>query len=360
MKIGRVRDCPSADALAALEEHSNYPFRLLMKEFGASLVFSERVDAAWVARRDRRGLRRLYTLPGECPAPGNSAAADAGRAGGGRAVVEELGFDLVDLNFECPVRRLLARGEGGALLAEPAEIARLVAAVVRAVSLPVTLKIRSGPDAEHATAIEVARRAEQAGAAAVSIHARSVAQGYVGGPDWEVVAGVKRAVRIPVIGSGGIHTAAEAIDALRAQRGRRGGHRPRLPGQSLDLSPGPGAAGRRPGKPRPHIGRARAVRCCGWSRGSFIFTAVRWPCGGCRGPAAILPASCPVPRPLPTPCGRCKTCRGFALGPRAFPLIPDYSRPLESRRGLRDRNPTRKRGQLVGPPSLTLRVTIGA
>ncbi len=78
MKIGRVAIAHPL-TLSALEEHSNYPFRLLMKEFGASLVVSERVDAAWVARRDRRGLRRLYTLPGEAPAPGNSAAASRPR-----------------------------------------------------------------------------------------------------------------------------------------------------------------------------------------------------------------------------------------------------------------------------------------
>ena len=87
--------------------------------------------------------------------------------------------------------------------------------MVRAVSIPVTLKIRSGPDAEHPTAVEVAARAEQAGAAAVSVHARSVAQGYVGGPDWDVVSAVKQAVRIPVIGSGGIRTAADAVNFWR-------------------------------------------------------------------------------------------------------------------------------------------------
>jgi tRNA-dihydrouridine synthase B len=108
----------------------------------------------------------------------------------------------------------LDRGEGGALLAEPATIGRLVAAVVRAVSIPVTLKVRSGPDADHPTAVEVARRAEQAGAAAVSVHGRSAAQGYVGGPDWRVIAEVKNAVQIPVIGSGGIRTAADAVRFL--------------------------------------------------------------------------------------------------------------------------------------------------
>jgi tRNA-dihydrouridine synthase B len=127
-------------------------------------------------------------------------------------VVEELGFDLVDLNFECPVRRLLKRGEGGALMADPPAIGRIVAAVTRAVSIPVTVKLRSGPDAERETASEVACRAETAGAAAVEVHARSVAQAYVGGPHWSVVARVKRAVRIPVLGSGGIR---EADDARR-------------------------------------------------------------------------------------------------------------------------------------------------
>jgi tRNA-dihydrouridine synthase B len=91
----------------------------------------------------------------------------------------------------------------------------LVAAVVNAVSIPVTLKIRSGPDAEHETAMEIARRAEEAGAAAVDVHARSVAQAYVGGPDWSVVARVKQAVDIPVLGSGGIREPADALRFLR-------------------------------------------------------------------------------------------------------------------------------------------------
>ena len=118
MKIGRVAIAHPL-TLSALEEHSNYPFRLLMKEFGASLVVSERVDAAWVARRDRRGLRRLYTLPGEAPRAGQLSGCQPAALAAAAAVVEELGFDLVDLNFECPVRRLLARGEGGACWPSP-------------------------------------------------------------------------------------------------------------------------------------------------------------------------------------------------------------------------------------------------
>jgi tRNA-dihydrouridine synthase B len=214
MKIG-PRRLAHPITLAPMEEHTNYPFRLLMKRFGASLVCTERVDAADVARRDRRALRLLHTTPQESPRVGQVSGADPAVMAEAARVVEEAGFDAVDLNFECPIRRLLNRGEGGALLTEPAAVGRIVGAVVKAVSVPVTLKIRSGPDGANETAPEVARRAEAAGAAAVDVHARSVAQAYVGGPDWSVVARVKRAVGVPVLGSGGIRQPADALRFLQ-------------------------------------------------------------------------------------------------------------------------------------------------
>jgi nifR3 family TIM-barrel protein len=206
---------PHPIALAPMEEHTNLPFRLLMKRHGAGLVCTERIDAADVARRDRRAMRMLLTAPEERPVAGQiSGAAPAVMAEAAR-VVAECGFDYVDLNFECPIRRLLNRGEGGALLADPPAVGAIVAAVVRAVSVPVTLKIRSGPDAANETATEVARRAQEAGAAAVDVHARSVAQAYVGGPDWAVVRRVKGAVSVPVLGSGGVREPADALRFLR-------------------------------------------------------------------------------------------------------------------------------------------------
>jgi nifR3 family TIM-barrel protein len=213
MKIAAIR-LSHPIALAPMEEHTNYPFRLLAKRHGASLVCSERIDAVDVARRQRRALRMLYTASQEAPRAGQISGREPAEMAEAARVVEEHGFDLVDLNFECPIRRLLGRGEGGALLADPPAIGRIVQAVVRATSIPVTLKIRTGPDAERQTACEVAREAEQAGAAAVEVHARSVAQAYVGGPDWRVVADVKRAVTIPVLGSGGIREPADARDYL--------------------------------------------------------------------------------------------------------------------------------------------------
>jgi tRNA-dihydrouridine synthase B len=214
MKIGPVR-LSHPITLAPLEEHSNLCFRALMKRFGASLVCSERVDAARVVRGERRTMRALSTTPAEAPRAGQISGADAAIMAAAARIVQQIGFDIVDLNFECPVRRLVDRDEGGALLGDPPAIGRIVAAVVRAISIPVTIKIRSGPDDQRETASEVARRAEDAGAAAVSVHARSVAQGYVGGPDLGVVTRVKQAVKIPVIGSGGIRQAADAIRFLR-------------------------------------------------------------------------------------------------------------------------------------------------
>jgi nifR3 family TIM-barrel protein len=214
MKIGAIRIAHPV-VLAPMEEHTNYPFRLLMKQHGASFVCTERVDAADVAKRDRRALRLLYTASNETPRAGQISGADPAIMAEAARVVEEQGFDVVDLNFECPIRRLINRGEGGALMADPAAIARIVAAVVRVVSVPVTLKIRTGPDGEHETAPEVARQAEEAGATAVDLHARSVAQAYVGGPDWSAVTRVREAVRIPVLGSGGVREADDVTRFLR-------------------------------------------------------------------------------------------------------------------------------------------------
>ena len=213
MRIGSVAIAHPI-TLAPMEEHTNYPFRLVCKQLGASLVCGERVDACDVAKRDRRAIKLLHTSPTERPAVGQISGNDPHIMADAAKVVAEQGFSIVDLNFECPIRRLIGRGEGGALMADPTAIAKLVEAVVRAVDIPVTIKIRSGPDAERETAVEIARLAEQAGAAMVDVHARSVAQSYVGGPDWSVVARVKQAVQIPVLGSGGVREAADAVRFL--------------------------------------------------------------------------------------------------------------------------------------------------
>jgi len=214
MKIGSVVVAAPV-VLAPMEEHTNWCFRVLAKRCGAALVASERVDAMALARRDRRSLRLLHTTPDESPRSGQISGADPATMAEAARVVEELGFDLVDLNFECPIRRLVGRGEGGALMSDPPAIAALVTAVRRAVNIPVTLKIRSGPSADCLNAAEVAARAADAGAAAVTVHARTVAQAYQGGPDWSIIEPVKRAVAMPVLASGGIRQPCDAVALLR-------------------------------------------------------------------------------------------------------------------------------------------------
>ena len=157
MKIGPLT-IASRLTLAPMEEHSNFPFRVLMKQAGAALVVTERVDAVDVARRDRLALRLLHTQPCEAPRAGQISGADPDTMAAAAEIVAELGFNLVDLNFECPIRRLLKRGEGGALMDSPERIGQIVAAIVRATSIPVTIKIRSGPRDGEETAAEVAQR----------------------------------------------------------------------------------------------------------------------------------------------------------------------------------------------------------
>ena len=162
-------------------------------------------------------------------------------------------------------------------------------------SIPVSVKIRSGPDGEHETAADVARRAEAAGAAAVSVHARSVAQGYVGGADWGVVARVKQAVAIPVIGSGGIRTPSDAVrllresgaDAVAIGRGCLGN--PWIFQQARALWSG--------GRETPRPQRRRGCGSC-WnsSRTSSGSTAQQWRCDAFRARVVTLPSFCRTTR----------------------------------------------------------------
>ncbi len=215
MRIGNI-SLAHGLTLAPMEEHTSLPFRLICKQQGASLVCSERIDAKDVAERDKRAIKLLSTTSAERPAVGQISGNDAAQIGEAARVIEELGFSMVDLNFECPIRRLVGRGEGGALMGQPQRIAELVAAAQQAVSIPVTVKLRTGPKAGEDTAVETAQRVEQAGGAAIILHARSVEQAYLGGPDWQHVTRVKEAVSIPVLGSGGVRTPQDAISFLES------------------------------------------------------------------------------------------------------------------------------------------------
>ncbi|NLA11739.1 MAG: tRNA dihydrouridine synthase DusB [Firmicutes bacterium] len=123
---------------------------------------------------------------------------------------EKLGADLIDLNLGCPTPRIVRNGEGGALLLQPRLCSKIFKAVVRAVSCPVTAKLRAGWDENRINAVEIAGRAEDAGIKALTVHGRTVTQGFAGRADWEIIARVREAVGIPLFGNGDIASAEDA------------------------------------------------------------------------------------------------------------------------------------------------------
>lgn len=212
VSIGPVR-LKNPLVLASMEEHTDRPFRLLMKEFGAALVITEMVEPARLARGDRMARRMLDFEPAERPIAGQLLGAGVSETVEAARAVAEMGFDLLDINLSCPIRRVLARDAGGAYLGDPARVEALFRAVTAAVRIPVTLKFRSGFDAVNAP--DVARAAEAGGAAALILHARTVEQAYRGDADWSVIARTREATSLPLGGAGGVRTPQDAQRLLR-------------------------------------------------------------------------------------------------------------------------------------------------
>lgn len=211
------------------------PFRAICKRMGAGLTFTEMLSARGLHYNpDAAVARELLTIaPEEAPCAvqifGNEPELMAAQA---RRIANEQGerVALIDINMGCPVSKVVARGEGSALMRTPGLAAEIVERVVSAAGIPVSVKFRKGWDAGNPNAVEFARRMEAAGAAAITVHGRTRGQFYEGAADWEVIAEVKRAVSIPVIGSGDVFSAADAkamlertgVDAVMVARGARG------------------------------------------------------------------------------------------------------------------------------------------
>lgn len=190
--------------LAPMAGVSDLPFRLLCKEQGAGLLGMEMVSAKAIMYNSKNTEALMEIHPDEMPVSLQLFGSDADIISEMAKRIEDRPFSILDINMGCPVPKVVNNGEGSALMKKPALVREIVSKTVEAVRKPVTVKIRKGFDGEHANAVEIAKAAEDAGAAAVAVHGRTREEFYSGKADWKIIAEVKKAVNIPVIGNGDV------------------------------------------------------------------------------------------------------------------------------------------------------------
>lgn len=213
-KIGTLT-LPHRAVFGPMAGFTDAPCRRLMAQHGAGFTVSEMVSGRALVYRDRKTASLLRAEPNDAPYGVQLFGDDPEIMGQAAALIEGEQFDFVDINMGCPAPKIVSAGAGSKLMLDPELCGRIVEQVAAHTTRPVTVKMRKGWDADHVTAVECARACAQAGAAAIAVHARTRAEMYTPGIDLDIIAAVKQAVAVPVLGNGDIHTPEDAVEMVR-------------------------------------------------------------------------------------------------------------------------------------------------
>lgn len=205
--------------LAPLSGYTDWPMRMLCRRYGAELAYTEMISATGLARHEKNTLKLLDRPAEDKPLIAQIFSSDPDECGLAARILEDSGFEGIDINMGCPVKKVVTKGCGSALMKDPLNAQAIVEAVRSSVKLPVSVKMRAGWDSESLNADLLSARLEAAGAQCIIIHPRTRTQMYGGQPRWEVLERIRREVTVPLIASGDIRTKhdVEALERLGAQ-----------------------------------------------------------------------------------------------------------------------------------------------
>nr|MBF0222113.1 tRNA dihydrouridine synthase DusB [Desulfobulbaceae bacterium] len=201
--------------LAPLAGYTDLPFRLLCREYGAALVFSEMISCHGLVYDQKKTLSMLASHLDERPVAMQLFGSEPDIMGEAAKIIAEHPIDIIDINMGCPVKKVIKKGAGAALMRHPKLAEKVISEVVKNSNKPVTVKFRSGWNHHTITAPEFAKMAEGAGAQAVTVHARTWSDGFSGTVDWDLLSRVKENVSIPVIGNGDIESHDEGLSMIK-------------------------------------------------------------------------------------------------------------------------------------------------